>query len=56
MAYGGKDAMVGATETPRYIKVAREHGANVTDAFVPDGNHGFGPDEYFDQYLTWLGG
>ena len=54
VAYGGKDAMVGTTETPRYIEAARKHGADVTDALVPDGDHGFGPEEYFGQYLDWL--
>lgn len=55
VAYGGKDSMVGTTETPRYVEKAKAQAADMTDVFVPDGAHGFAPENYFDAYLAWLG-
>lgn len=54
VAWGGKDTMVGTKETPAYIKKAKRQGTDMTEVSVPEGSHGFGPENYFDQYLDWL--
>lgn len=56
VAWGGKDAMVGTTETPAYIRRAKQEGTEITQVCVQDGDHGFSPDNYFDRYLDWLRG
>lgn len=54
VAYGRKDRMVGTSETPAYIEKAKAGGADVTDVFVKDADHGFAPDNYFEKYIRWL--
>ena len=54
IAWGTKDSMVGVTETPVYIKAAKNIGSDITEVVVKGQDHGFGQEYYMKNYMIWL--
>lgn len=54
IAHGDKDGMVGTTETPKYIKKAKEKGADIKEVVAKNGEHGFKQKYYMDEYIKWF--
>lgn len=54
IAYGTKDGMVGMDETVRYIEEAKNAGCTIKDIVIEGADHGFGPENYMENYLQWI--
>lgn len=54
IAWSTKDSMVGVTETPAYIKAAKNIRSDITEVVVKGQDHGFGQEYYMKNYMIWL--
>lgn len=54
VSYGTSDGMVGMDESKKYIEVARENGADITEIVAEGQDHGFGQQFYMDEFVLLL--
>lgn len=54
VSYSNSDKTCDYRGTEEYIKSAKEKGVSINRIFVPNKDHGYSNDEFFEDYINWL--